>query len=97
MIVAIDYFTKWIEVEPLPTITMDKLRKFVLKQIICRYGVRRQLVSINGTQLTDWRFEDFYRELGIVQLFLSVEHPPTNGLAKVANKIILAGLKKRLE
>ena len=45
----------------------------------------------------DWRFEDLYTELGIIQVFLSVEHPQTNGLAEVANKIIIFGLKKRFE
>ena len=95
LVVAIDYFTKWIEAEPLPIITTEKVRKFVQKRTICRYRVPYHLVSNNGTQFTYWRFEDFCRELGIVQLFSSVEHPQTNGL--VANKVIIAGLKKRME
>ncbi|XP_072088210.1 uncharacterized protein [Arachis hypogaea] len=33
----------------------------------------------------------------VVQQFFSVEHPQTNGLAEAANKIILQGLKKKLE
>ena len=31
---AIDYFTKWIEVEPLPMITTEKARKFVWRRIM---------------------------------------------------------------
>ena len=61
------------------------------KRIICRYRLSHQLVSENGIQFIDLRFEEFCRELGIVQLFLLVEHPQTNGLAEVANKIILVG------
>ena len=75
MVVAIDYFSKWIEAEPLLAITMEKVRKFIWKRIICRYGIPCQLVSDSGTQFTNWRFEDFYNELGIVQLLSSVEHP----------------------
>ena len=51
----------------------------------------------NGTKFTDWRFEDFCIELGITQLISLVEHPQANGLAEVANKVILTGLRKRLE
>ena len=72
---AINYFTKWIEAEPLPTNTTENVRKFVWKRIICMYGIPHQLVSDNGTQFTDWRFEGLCSELGIAQLFSSMEHP----------------------
>ena len=55
------------------------------------------MVSDNGTQFIDQRFENFCGELGIIQLFSSVEHPQTNGLVEAANKIIIAGLNKRLD
>ena len=48
LVVIIDYFTKWIKAEPLPTITTEKVRKFVWKRIISRYGIPHQLVSNNG-------------------------------------------------
>ncbi|XP_035837062.1 uncharacterized protein LOC118484990 [Helianthus annuus] len=47
---AIDYFTKWIEAKPLAKITGDQMRRFVLDNIICRYGVSKELVSDNGVQ-----------------------------------------------
>ena len=79
----------------MPTITVEKVRKFIWKIIICKYGIPHQLVSHNGTQFTDWRFEDFNRELGIVLSL--VEHPQTNGVTEAANKIFLARLKRGLE
>ena len=97
LVVAIDYFTKWIKAKPLPTITIEKVRKFVWKRIIYKYGVPHHLVSDNITQFTDQRFEDFFTELKMVELFSFMEHPQTNGIAEAANKIIIAGLKKRLE
>ena len=36
-------------------------------------------------------------ELKIKQQFTSVEHPQANGQAEAANKVILAGLKRRLQ
>ena len=97
LIVTIGYFTKWIEAEPWPTITTEKVREFIWKRIVCRYGIPPQLVSDNGTQFTECRFEDFCMELGIVQLFSLVEHLQTKELAEATNQIILARLKKRLE
>ena len=94
LVVAINYFIKWIEAEPFPKIAMEKVRKFAWKRIICRYGIPSQLVTDNGTQFTNWRFEDFCRKLGIRQLFSSVEHPQTNGLVEAANKITLTRLKR---
>ena len=47
---AVDYFTKWAEVEPLATITERQMENFVLKNIISRFGDLRVLVSDNGRQ-----------------------------------------------
>ena len=47
LMAAINYFTKWIEAEPLPMITTEKVRKFVWKRIICRHGVPHHLVNDN--------------------------------------------------
>lgn len=94
---AIDHFTKWIEAEPLATISSEKIMKFLWKNIICRYGIPRRLVSDNGTQFVDKKVRRFCEELGIKQDFTSVEHPQTNGQTEAANKVVLNGLKKRLE
>ena len=50
LVVGIDYFTKWVEAEPLATITEKSIRTFVWRNIICRYGIPRVLVSDNGKQ-----------------------------------------------
>jgi len=36
-------------------------------------------------------------ELGIKQIFASVEHPQTNGQVQSANRVLLRGLKRKLE
>ncbi|KAM2850578.1 hypothetical protein PS2_026816 [Malus domestica] len=47
-IVAVDYFTKWAEVEPLATITEGKIEDFVWKNILCRFGIPNAIVTDNG-------------------------------------------------
>ena len=48
LVVGIDYFTKWVEAEPLATITEKNIRAFLRKNIVWRYGILRVLVSDNG-------------------------------------------------
>nr|XP_025692513.1 uncharacterized protein LOC112794745 [Arachis hypogaea] len=62
-----------------------------------RFGIPEVVISDNGTQFTDKKFTEFFTGLGIRQKFSSVEHPQTNGQVESANKIILLGLKKRLD
>nr|XP_025617051.1 uncharacterized protein LOC112709377 [Arachis hypogaea] len=97
LIVAIDYYTKWIEAEPLASISSSNCRKFMWRQVITRFGIPEVVISDNGTQFTDKKFTEFLTGLGIKQRFSSIEHPQTNGQVGSANKIILQGLKKRLD
>ena len=48
--VRIDYFTKLVEAEPLASITQQNVKNFVWKNIVCRFGVPRVLVSDNGRE-----------------------------------------------
>ncbi|GJR95458.1 reverse transcriptase domain-containing protein [Tanacetum coccineum] len=43
LIVAIDYFTKWIKAKPVATITGNQVKKFVWDNIICRFGLPREI------------------------------------------------------
>uniref|UniRef100_A0A2N9G132 RNase H type-1 domain-containing protein n=1 Tax=Fagus sylvatica TaxID=28930 RepID=A0A2N9G132_FAGSY len=72
LIVATDYFTKWVEAEPLARITDSESRKFVWKNIITRFGIPRNHFS-------------------------SPAYPQGNGQAESSNKVILSGIKKKLE
>ncbi|KAL0411546.1 UNVERIFIED_CONTAM: hypothetical protein Slati_3744300 [Sesamum latifolium] len=38
LLVAIDYFTKWVEAEPLARITEGEVMKFIWKNIVCCFG-----------------------------------------------------------
>ncbi|XP_057425850.1 uncharacterized protein LOC130719235 [Lotus japonicus] len=97
LVVAVDYFTKWIEAEPLATITSARIQRFFYKNIISRFGVPGVLITDNGTQFASQGFKELVDGLHIKHHFTSVEHPQTNGQAEAANRVILRGLKKRLD
>ena len=97
LIVATDYFTKWVEAEPLATITSKKIEEMVWKNIICRFGLPRVLVADHGKQFDCDAFRDFCARMNIRLSLASVSYPQANGQAESSNKTILNGLKTRIE
>ncbi|GKD86356.1 reverse transcriptase domain-containing protein, partial [Tanacetum coccineum] len=97
LIVAIDYFTKWIEAKPMATITGNQIKKFVWDNIVCRFVLPGEIISDNGKQFQDNPFKDWCKKLCICQHFASVKHPQTNGLVERANRSLGEGIKSRLD
>jgi len=89
LVVAIDYSTKWIEAEPLAKIIAKNILCFFKRNTLARFGVPALVISDNGTQFTDQRFQDYLKNIGIKQSFTFVEHPQANSLAEAANRFIL--------
>ena len=97
LIVAIDYFTKWVEEEPITTITEAKISSFVWKNIIYRFGVPHVIILDNGKQFDNPKFRKFYQDLGIKNHYSSPRHPQANSQTEVMNKSLLKIIKTRLE
>ncbi|XP_065026191.1 uncharacterized protein LOC135650630 [Musa acuminata AAA Group] len=85
IIVGVDYFTKWVEAEPLATITEHQMEKFVWKNLVTRFRLPKAIITDNGPQFAGRRFQEFCADHGIQLRFSSVAHPQTNGLAEVTN------------
>ncbi|PKA48202.1 hypothetical protein AXF42_Ash021657 [Apostasia shenzhenica] len=97
VLVAVDYFTKWIEAKPLTQPTAQNIENFLWANIVCRYGIPMVIITDNGTPFANQKVHDFCEEHPINLKYASVWHPHTNGQAEVANKNILNILKKRLD
>uniref|UniRef100_A0A2N9H4R2 Uncharacterized protein n=1 Tax=Fagus sylvatica TaxID=28930 RepID=A0A2N9H4R2_FAGSY len=97
LIVATDYFTKWVEAEPLAHIRDTDAKRFFWRNVVTRFGIPRAVISDNGTQFEGKVFKGFCSELGIKNFFSTPGYPQANGQAEVSNKVILDGIKKRLE
>ncbi|GJR24188.1 reverse transcriptase domain-containing protein [Tanacetum coccineum] len=96
LIVAIDYFTKWIEAKAVATITGNQVKKFVWDNIVCRFGLPGEIILDNRKQFRDNPFKDWCEKLCIRQCFASVKHPQANCLVERANKSLGEGIKARL-
>jgi transposase InsO family protein len=95
LLVAIDKFSKWIEVQPLTSIRSEQAVAF-FTNIIHRFGVPNSIIIDNGTQFTGKKFLDFYEDHHIRVDWATVAHPMTNGQVERANDMILQGLKPRI-
>ncbi|VFQ81888.1 unnamed protein product [Cuscuta campestris] len=96
MMVAIDYFTKWVEAEAMATITVRQCEKFVWKNIITRFGAPKMIVTDNGPKFRNPRFTEYLASFGIKHSKASVAYPQGNGQVENANRTIVDDLKKRL-
>jgi transposase InsO family protein len=78
LLVAVDKFTKWIEVVPV----RDQIAKTAVKffeGITCRFGMPHSIITDNGSNFDSKEFRKFCDDGNIKLKFASVAHPQTNG------------------
>ncbi|KAK6160394.1 hypothetical protein DH2020_003775 [Rehmannia glutinosa] len=97
IIMAVDYFSKWVEVEPMEKISASQVRRFMWKKLVSRFGWPRDLVSDNGAQFQGRKFRKWLAEMKVRQFFTSVAHSQANGQVEVTNRSVVKGIKARLE
>jgi ribonuclease HI/transposase InsO family protein len=94
LLVAIDKFSKWIEVRPLTSIGSEQAVAF-FTNIIHRFGIPNSIITDNGTQFTGKKFLDFCEGHHIRVDWAAVAHPMTNGQVERANGMIFAVTKTK--
>jgi ribonuclease HI len=94
VVVAEEYFSKWIEAKPLATITSATVQKIFWQNIVCHFGVPKAITVDNGTQFDAETFKEFCDQIGTKIHFASVRHPESNRLVERANGIIMTGIMK---
>ena len=92
-----NYFTKWVEAEPLANIKDVDVKRFIWKSIITRFGVPYALISDNGLQFDSKAFKKYCSDLGIKNRYSTPAYPQGNGQVEAVNKVIVNGFKKRLD
>ncbi|KAM5552967.1 hypothetical protein ABKV19_025285, partial [Rosa sericea] len=96
IIVATDFFTKWVEAEPLKEASGATIRQFIFHNIICRFGIPEVLVSDRGAAFMGGDVEQLVADLGIQFVHSTPYYAQSNGQAEASNKIIITLLKKML-
>ena len=88
ILVAIDYFTKWVEAASYKSVTQIVVAQFLKYNIICHYGVPRELITDNGVNLNGKMIQQLCQQFKIKHKNSVPYRPQMNGAVEVANKNI---------
>ena len=65
ILVAIDYFTKWVEAASYASVTRNVVIRFTKKEIICRYGLPRKIITNNAINLNNKMMKEMCEDFKI--------------------------------
>lgn len=96
IVVAVDYFSKWIEAESFRNVTAKTMAKFIAQNLVCRYGMPHHVVTDNGVQFRG-ETKAMLQKYGIGHHKSSPYRPQANGAVEAANKTLKRILAKMTE
>jgi hypothetical protein len=95
ILVAVDKFSKWIEVRPVAKVMSEEAVKFI-GDIKHRFGVPNRIITDLGATFIGSVFWDFCQDNLIDVYYSSVAHPRCNGQVERTNDMVLQALKDRI-
>nr|GEX22576.1 reverse transcriptase domain-containing protein [Tanacetum cinerariifolium] len=84
ILVAIDYFSKWVEAKALPTNDARVVVKFK-KSLFSRFETPRAIISDRGTYFCNDKFAKVMFKYGVTHRLATAYHPQTSGQVEVSN------------
>nr|GFC32164.1 reverse transcriptase domain-containing protein [Tanacetum cinerariifolium] len=91
ILVAVDYFSKWVEAKALPINYARVVVKF-LKSLFSRFGTPKAIISDRGNHFCNVQFLRVMAKYGVTHRLSTAYHPQTSGQVEVTNR----GLKRIL-
>ncbi|GKB70570.1 reverse transcriptase domain-containing protein [Tanacetum coccineum] len=87
ILVAVDYVSKWVEAQALPTNDARVVVKF-LRRLFSRFGVPKALISDKGTHFCNSQLEKALQRYGVTHKLSMAYHPQSDGQTEVTNMAI---------
>ncbi|XP_061945039.1 uncharacterized protein LOC133669048 [Populus nigra] len=94
ILVAIDYFTKWVEASSYAHVTQKVVKCFIEKDLICRYGSPEKIVTDNAQNFNGKIITELCVKWKIKHSNSSPYRPKMNGAVEAANKNIKKIIQK---
>ena len=88
ILVAIDYFTKWVEAITFKAVTKKAVVDFLHSNIICRFGIPRAIITDNAANLNSNLMKEVCEQFKIVHHNSTPYRPKANVVVEAANKNI---------
>nr|XP_019070702.1 uncharacterized protein LOC109120902 [Solanum lycopersicum] len=97
ILVAIDYFTKWVEAASYKSVTKKVVADFVLNNLICRFGIPEFIITDNGENLNSHMMKEICEQFKIIHRRSTAYSLQMNGAVEAANKNIKKILRKMID
>nr|XP_025640229.1 uncharacterized protein LOC112734891 [Arachis hypogaea] len=89
ILVAIDYFTKWVEAIPLVEAGQTEIIDFIEENIVHQFGIPQTLSTDQGTMFTGQRIKNFVASRNISMVTSTPYYAQANSQVEAANKILI--------
>jgi Integrase core domain. len=96
ILVATDYFNKWVEAIPLKKVDYGDAIQFVKEHIIYRFGVPQTITTDQGSIFVSDEFVQFADSMGIKLLNSSPYYAQSNGQVEASNKSLIKLIKRKI-
>nr|XP_004228979.1 uncharacterized protein LOC101245691 [Solanum lycopersicum] len=97
ILVAIDYFTKWVEATSHKSVTKKVVDDFFKNNIICRFGIPESIITDNGTNLNSDLMRSMCEKFKISHRNSIAYRAQMNRAVEAANKNIKRILRKMID
>ena len=88
-----DYFTKWLEIIPLPNITAQTVAVALVERIFVRFGAPEKIHSDQGSQFCSQLFLELCKRFDVKKTRTTPYHPMCDGMIERANRTIQVMLR----
>ena len=91
---AVDYVSKWVEAVATQKADAKTVIKFLKKNIFCRFGTPRVLISDEGTHFYNAQLKKVLEHYSVRHKVTTPYHPQANGQVEVLNRELKRILEK---
>ena len=96
IIIAMDYFTKWVEVMPTYSTDDKMLAQLLFNHVISSFGVPQAIVTNHGSCFFNYMMAELTSKLGLHRNNSTLYYPQANGQVEVVNKVLVTMIQRTI-
>ena len=96
ILVAIDYFTKWVEAASYANVTRNVVVRFIKNEIICIYGLPSKIIANNAINLNNTMMKELCEDFKIQHHNSTPYQPKIINVVEATNKNIKKIIQKMI-
>ena len=93
VLVVVDWFTKYVHVNPMQKATTKGIIKFIENNIFLNYGVPQIFACDNGSQFTSKEFKELLDNYGVQKIWYNAKYHPQINHTERVNKVIVSTIR----